>query len=149
MKKNTLLLIITLCICFFMGCGNKIQTPKETEMKTEKETENLIFDQLEDITKITVISYGHKYSTEDEEELNRIVTYLKRVELEPADYQGILYGEAAIVDFYSGEEQIMSIGSDNDQNILIGDVRYHRVSKKSKETLAGIFKSIWENYGEG
>lgn len=147
MKKNILLLIITLCICFFTGCGNenKIQTKTETEI----ETENPLFDQLEGITKITVMSYGHKYVTEDEKELNRIVTYLKRVELEPADYQGILYGEAAIVDFYSGEEVVMSVGSDNDQNILIGDVRYHRVSKKSKETLAGIFRNIWENYGEG
>lgn len=138
--KKLVLLITIFCICLFTGCGNN--------NKISTETENHLFDQLKGVTKVTVISYGHEYVTEDEEALNKIVTYLKRAELELSDNQEIQYGVAAIVKFYSGEEDIMSIGSDNDQYLLIGDGRYHRVSKEGKETLTGIFRKVWEDYGE-
>ncbi|MBD5135395.1 MAG: hypothetical protein HDT39_05450 [Lachnospiraceae bacterium] len=141
-----ILLITILCICIFTGCGNKNTINTETE--TETETENHLFDQLEGVTKVTVISYGHEYVTEDEEALNRIVRYLKRAELELADNQETLYGEVSNVKFYSGEEEIMSIGSDNNRYLYAGDRRYERVSKEVKGTLPGIFRSLWEDYGK-
>lgn len=144
--KKLILLINIFCICLFTGCGNKNKI--STEIKTEAETKNHLFEQLEGVTKVVVISYAKEYVTEDEEALNRIVTYLKTAELELSDNQETLYGEVSNVKFYSGEEEIMSIGSDNDRYLYIGDWRYERVSKEAKGTLPGIFRSLWEDYGK-
>lgn len=41
----------------------------------------------------------------------------------------------------------MAIGTDNDQYVNIDGIIYHRVGKPGNETLTGIFRSVWEDYG--
>lgn len=78
--------------------------------------------------------------------IERVVTYLKTVELEETD-NGLEEGGGSVT-FYSGDEEEMSIGTDSDQYAVIDGVVYQRLSIKGmKETLTGIFRRVWDDYG--
>lgn len=78
--------------------------------------------------------------------IERVVTYLKIVELEEKD-NGLKEAGGSVT-FYSGDEEVMSIGTDSDQYAVIDGVVYQRLSKKGmKETLTGIFRRVWDDYG--
>lgn len=146
MKKLLAIIFIFSISCFILsGCEGVSESSVKDE--TELETGNTFFNSLKGITKISASpSCTSEYFTEDKEVIERVVTYLKTVELEETD-NGLEEGGGSVT-FYSGDEEVMSIGTDSDQYVVIDGVVYHRVNKKGmKETLTGIFRSVWDDYG--
>lgn len=63
--------------------------------------------------------------------IERVVTYLKTVELEETD-NGLEEGGGSVT-FYSGDEEEMSIGTDSDQYVVIDGVVISQSKQKRNE----------------